>query len=142
LYEGASPIDRYRGRLVTIPRGIDRVVSWVPSLTEVLCNFGYGERVVGITDYCNKPASGVSGKTTIGGTKNPDVAAIIDLKPDLMLAVAEENRRQDVERLSAAGLSVVVFASRTVRDGIDLLWQMADLFDCRATVQHQIAAIE
>lgn len=130
------------GRLVTVPDPVDRLVSLVPSLTEVLFRFGYGDGVVGITDYCTEPASGVSGKLTIGGTKNPDVAAVIDLKPDLVLAVAEENRRQDVEQLAAAGLAVVVFAPHTVRDGIDLLWQVAHLLDCRAQVRSQIEAIE
>ena len=130
------------GRPVRVPDAPRRIVSLVPSVTEILFDFGYGDQVAALTDYCTEPAAGVAGKTTIGGTKNPDVASIIDLQPQLVLAVAEENRRVDVDRLAAAGLPVYVFEPRTVREGIDLLWRVADLLGCRAQVGERIAAIE
>ena len=130
------------GRAVRVADAPCRLVSLVPSLTEILFDFGRGEQVVALTDYCTEPAAGVAGKTTIGGTKNLDVAAIIDLQPDLVLAVAEENRRVDVDQLAAAGVPVYVFEPRTVRDGIDLLWRVAELLDCRAQVAGRIEAIE
>jgi ABC-type Fe3+-hydroxamate transport system substrate-binding protein len=114
----------------------------VPSITEVLFSFGRGQQVVGITDYCTEPAAAVATKTRIGGTKNPDLATILVLCPDLVFAVAEENRRQDVEQLAAAGLPVYVFAPRTVRDGVDLLWRVADLLGCRSAVMELIQIIE
>ena len=130
------------GRPVRVPDAPRRIVSLVPSVTEILFDFGYGDQVAALTDYCTEPAAGVAGKTTIGGTKNPDVASIIDLQPQLVLAVAEENRRVDVDRLAAAGLPVYVFEPRSVREGIDLLWRVADLLGCRAQVGERIAAIE
>jgi ABC-type Fe3+-hydroxamate transport system substrate-binding protein len=130
------------GRVVHIPHAPQRLVSLVPSLTEVLFSFGRGAQVVGITDYCTEPAAGVTGKTTIGGPKNPDIVAILALQPHLVLAVAEENQRQDVEQLTAAGVPVYVFEPHTVRDGIDLLWRVADLLDCRPDVAAQLQAIE
>ena len=130
------------GRGVRVRDDPRRLVSLVPSVTEILFDFGRGEQVVALTDYCTEPAAGVAGKTTVGGTKNPDVAAIIDLQPDLVLAVAEENRRVDVDQLAAAGVPVYVFEPRTVRDGIDLLWRVADLLGCRSEVAGRIEAIE
>jgi ABC-type Fe3+-hydroxamate transport system substrate-binding protein len=130
------------GRAVQIPHAPQRLVSLVPSITEGLFSFGRGQQVVGITDYCTEPAAAVATKTKIGGTKNPDLATILALHPDLVYAVAEENRRQDVEQLAAAGVSVYVFAPRTVRDGLDLLWRVADLLDCRSEVMGQMQAIE
>jgi ABC-type Fe3+-hydroxamate transport system substrate-binding protein len=130
------------GRLVQVPVTPQRLVSLVPSITEVLFSFGWGAQVVGVTDYCTEPAAGVAEKPTIGGTKNPDVAKILTLEPHLVFAVAEENRRQDIERLAAAGIPVYVFEPRTVRDGIDLLWRVADLLDCRSEVSPLIEAIE
>jgi ABC-type Fe3+-hydroxamate transport system substrate-binding protein len=130
------------GRTVRLPDDPQRLVSLVPSITETLFDFGRGEQVVALTDYCTEPAAGIAGKTTIGGTKNPDVAAIIDLQPDLVLAVAEENRRGDVDQLAAAGVPVYVFEPRTVRDGIDLLWRVAELLGCRTEVAGRIEAIE
>ena len=130
------------GRAVRVADEPRRLVSLVPSLTEILFDFGRGEQVMALTDYCTEPAAEVAGKTTIGGTKNPDVAAIIDLQPDLVLAVAEENRRVDVDRLAAAGVPVYVFEPRTVRDGIDLLWRVADLLGCRSEVAGRLEAVE
>ncbi len=130
------------GRTVRIPNDLQRLVSLVPSITEVLFDFGHGPQVVGITDYCTEPAAAVVHTTRIGGTKNPDVAAICDLGPQLVFAVAEENRRHDVEQLDAAGIPVYVFEPVTVRDGIDLLWRIAEILDCRADVEPSLHAIE
>lgn len=130
------------GRAVRVAEEPHRLVSLVPSLTEILFDFGRGEQVMALTDYCTEPAAEVAGKTTIGGTKNPDVAAIIDLRPDLVLAVAEENRRVDVDRLAEASVPVYVFEPRTVRDGVELLWRVADLLGCRTEVAGRVEAIE
>src|SRR6266852_2341416 len=119
------------GRAVQIPHAPQRLVSLVPSITEVLFSFARGQQGVGSTDYCTEPAAAVATKTKIGGTKNPALDTILALRPELVFAVAEENRRQDVEQLAAAGVPVYVFEPRTVRDGIDLLWRVADLLNCR-----------
>ena len=116
------------GRVVQIPHMPQRLVSLVPSITEVLFSFARGQQVVGITDYCTEPAAAVATKTKIGGTKYPDLATILAVRPELVFAVAEENRRQDVEQLTAAGVPVYVFAPRTVRHGLDLLWRVGYLY--------------
>ena len=67
-----------------------------------------GRRVVGVTDYCVAPPHGFDHAARVRGTKNPDVAAIVDLDPDVVVANQEENRELDVERLRDAGLSVYV----------------------------------
>ena len=104
-----------------------RIVSLVPSLTEGLFALGLGERVVGVTEWCVHPAEGVAPVAKIGGTKNPDIRSILALRPDLVIANREENRRRDVERLEAAGIRVWVTHPRTVRDGAELLGALADL---------------
>ncbi len=130
------------GRAVILPRVPERIVSLVPSITETLFAFGCGEQVLGITDYCTEPASEVADKRRLGGTKNPDIPAILDMQPHLVLAVAEENRRHDVEQLEAAGIPVYVFEPGTVRAGIDLLWRVAELLECREAVASAVEAIE
>jgi ABC-type Fe3+-hydroxamate transport system substrate-binding protein len=130
------------GRLVRVPHELQRLVSLVPSITETLFSFGQGPQVVGITEYCTEPTAGVAAKTRIGGTKNPHISQVIALQPQLVFAVAEENRRHDVEQLAAAGIPVYVFEPRTVQDGIDLLWRVADLLNCRQEVTPLIAEIE
>lgn len=106
-----------------------RVVSLVPSVTESLFDLSLGDRLVAVTDYCIHPASGVAGLPRIGGTKNPDVERIIALKPDLVMANREENRKEDVLALQAAGIPVWVTFPKTVSDAINLLWNIMHVFD-------------
>ncbi len=67
----------------------------------------------------------MAGKPRVGGTKNPDVERIIALEPDLVVANAEENRREDIERLAAAGIAVFVTYPRTVRQAIGMMRDLA-----------------
>ncbi len=105
-----------------------RVVSLVPSVTESLFDLNLGERLVGVTDYCIHPADELADMPRIGGTKNPDVASIIALKPELVIANQEENRREDVEALQADGIPVWVTHPHTVPEAFNLLWDMMDMF--------------
>lgn len=95
-------------RLASPPQ---RVVSLVPSLTEALAVTVPG-RLAGATDWCTHPAG--LDVPRVRGTKNPDRAAIIALRPDLVVANREENRRHDVEQLRAAGVPVWVTEIETV----------------------------
>ncbi|MPR32919.1 ABC transporter substrate-binding protein [Salmonirosea aquatica] len=78
-----------------------RIVSLVPSQTELLLDLGLNDTVVGITRYCLHPKPKIQGKAIIGGTKTPDLALIRKLQPDLILGNKEENRREDIEALRA-----------------------------------------
>ena len=113
------------GRRLEIERPPSRIVSLVPSLTEALFAFGLGERVAGVTRFCVEPREGVADKRKVGGTKNVDIAAVRALEPDLILANVEENTREDVEALEAAGLLVFLTYPRTVAGAIDELRLLA-----------------
>ncbi|WP_088288831.1 helical backbone metal receptor [Kineosporia sp. A_224] len=99
------------GRDVVVPDDVTRVVSIVPSLTESVAATAPG-LLVAATDWCTYPAD--LDVVRVRGTKNPDVARIVDLAPDLVLANAEENRDPDLDRLRAAGVAVWVTDIRTV----------------------------
>ncbi|GAA2467073.1 helical backbone metal receptor [Terrabacter carboxydivorans] len=95
-----------------------RVVSLVPSITEALAAT-CPDRLVGATDWCTHPADPAVQR--VRGTKNPDRAAIVGLRPDLVVANKEENRELDVRRLRADGISVWVTDIETVPDALDSL---------------------
>ncbi|MFE3149160.1 helical backbone metal receptor [Streptomyces sp. NPDC059218] len=95
-----------------------RVVSLVPSLTEAVAVTAPG-LLVGATDWCTHPAGLVA--TRIGGTKNPDVPAILALRPDLVVANEEENREPDLAALRAAGTEVLVTEIRTLDQAFEEL---------------------
>jgi ABC-type Fe3+-hydroxamate transport system substrate-binding protein len=118
-----------------------RIVSLVPSLTEALFALGLGARVVGVTDWCVHPA-GVAGLPKVGGTKDTDVAAVIALEPDLVIANREENTRRTVERLRAAGLAVWVTYPRTVEDAVRLLRELGRLGASRTALDGVVGPIE
>ncbi len=88
------------GRTVEIPEFPERIISLVPSQTELLYDLGLGDRVVGITKFCIHPEEWHKNKTRVGGTKILKHGVIDDLKPDLIIANKEENTREDVELLS------------------------------------------
>lgn len=117
-----------------------RIVSLVPSLTETLFALGAGASLVAVTDYCVHPAEAVAKLPHIGGTKNPDVAAIRALCPDLVLANKEENRRRDVETLEAGGVPVFVTYARSVREAIDEIRLLGRI--CAATPPAEALARE
>jgi ABC-type Fe3+-hydroxamate transport system substrate-binding protein len=104
-----------------------RVVSLVPSLTEALAWLGLSHHLVGVSEWCVHPADVVARIAKVGGTKTPQIARILALEPDLVIANQEENRRRDVERLEAAGVAVWVTYPRSVRDGVALLRELAEL---------------
>ena len=109
------------GELVSVPGSATRVVSLVPSLTESVAVTRAGA-LVGATIWCTHP--GDLDVPRVRGTKNPDLAAIKALEPDLVLANQEENRRVDVERLRAAGVPVWVTVIRTLDEAIGSLRRM------------------
>lgn len=107
---------------VAVPDDVRRIVSLVPSLSESVAATAPG-RLVGATDWC-PPALDIP---RIGGTKNPDVARIAELSPDVVLANEEENRRPDLDALRAAGVPVWVTKVRTVAEAFTSLDRMLRL---------------
>lgn len=99
-----------------------RVVSLVPSSTETL--LAIGADVIACTDFCEQPQL-----PHVGGTKNPDVAAITGLAPDLVVMDRQENRRQDAEALSGAGLRLHVTDVCSVDDAYAVVRVLAELVD-------------
>ena len=95
-----------------------RVVSLVPSATETL--LAWGITPVAVTRFCEQP-----GLRAVGGTKDPDVAAIVELAPDLVVLCREENRAADADALAAAGLDRFVFEVDAVADVAPQLAELA-----------------
>jgi ABC-type Fe3+-hydroxamate transport system substrate-binding protein len=106
-----------------------RIVSLIPSITEILFAIGAGDRVVGCTIYCTQPPDGVATKTRIGGEKNPKLDLIRELGADLVIANVEENVREHVETLRAWGIPVHVTYPRTVAEGIRLVGELGELLE-------------
>lgn len=105
-----------------------RVVSLVPSITESLFQLGFGRSVVGITDYCTRPADKLTQITRVGGPKAPNAAVIRGLNPDVVIGSQEETERTVVEELAAAAVKVWLLFPKTVDDGLNMLRQFLALY--------------
>ncbi len=105
-----------------------RVVSLVPSVTESL--LAWGVVPVACTRFCEQPSI-----LAVGGTKNPEIADIVGLAPDLVVVNDEENRREDADALAAAGLAVHSCSPRSVADVAPALEALAAAVGVDAVVE-------
>jgi len=104
-------------KLIKTPR---RIISTVPSQTELLFYLGLDEEIVGITKFCIHPANKIKNKPKIGGTKQLNIEQIRELKPDLIIANKEENERAQVEELMAI-CPVWISNINTLADALDMI---------------------
>ncbi|MFN3197851.1 MAG: helical backbone metal receptor [Bradymonadia bacterium] len=125
------------GRHVDVPSTPRRIVSLVPSQTELLADLGLDDEVVGITRFCIHPKAWCQGRRQVGGTKNARVDEILSLRPDLVIANKEENTRPMVEAL-AAEVPVYVTDVGDVAEGIEMIRALGALVG-RAEQAHAIA---
>jgi ABC-type Fe3+-hydroxamate transport system substrate-binding protein len=130
------------GAALRLERPPARIVCLIPSTTEVLCALGLADALVGVTAYCREPAHVVRQKARVGGEKDPDLAAIRRLGPDLVIANMEENRREDVEALRASGIPVWVTYPRTVAEMFVMIRQLGELTGTAARARALVEELE
>ena len=126
------------GRSVEVPHDPRRILSLAPNITEMLYALGLGERVAGVTLFCDWPPE-VAAKPKIGGVINPSLETIVALGTDLVLATADGNRPEDVNRLADLGVVVYTIDTRSVGDVLRALVTIGELTG-RAGPAREIAA--
>ncbi|UCH82135.1 MAG: cobalamin-binding protein [Nitrospiraceae bacterium] len=102
-----------------------RIVSLAPSTTEILFAAGLGNKIVGVTTFCDYPEEAKS-KPKIGGMSNPSMEAVISLKPDIVIMTTDGNPKAFEQRLISMNIRTYVFRARTIAqlpDGIRRLGQ-------------------
>jgi len=114
------------GNQITIPYPPSRIISLVPSQTELLATLGLDHEVVGITRFCRHPDAWLASKTSVGGTKTTDLEAIDRLKPDLILANKEENDRATIESLQQR-YPVWISDIVTLQDALNMMTSVGSL---------------
>lgn len=119
-----------------------RVVSLCPSLTELVFDLGRGDDLVGRTKFCVHPAGRVERIESVGGTKNPKIARIVELTPDLVLLNEEENRREDAQALQAAGVRCHVSFPRDVGETAQMVRDIGAVLGVPAEGKRIAADIE
>jgi iron complex transport system substrate-binding protein len=102
------------------PAKLQRIVSLAPVLTETLFAVGAGDRVVGVTRFCDRPAAAAK-LPKVGGFVDPQLERIVALKPDLVVAMPSFGQRAVLERLRDRGVPVLVAFGDTVDEVRDLI---------------------
>ena len=128
------------GRTVTLAAEPRRIVSLVPSQTELLFDLGIGDRIAGVTRYCVHPGNAVRDCAVVGGTKRFDFAAIDDVAPDLIVGNKEENYREGIERL-AARFPIWMSDINTFDDALAMIRLLGDVTATEAPASELIGRI-
>ncbi|SDX36570.1 ABC-type Fe3+-hydroxamate transport system, substrate-binding protein [Lutibacter oricola] len=129
------------GREITLKSVPKRIVSLVPSQTELLCDLALENELVGITKYCIHPFNLKSTKAIVGGTKKVDYEKIKELKPDFILCNKEENAYDmlpELEKIAPTYFSDV----NTINDSIDLILHLGSILNRRTESDNLAHKIE
>ena len=118
-------------RIIQLEHTPQRIVSLVPSQTELLCDLGLENRIVGITKFCVHPIHLKQSKVIVGGTKQVDFNKIKALNPDIILCNKEENAINMIPELEAIA-PVHISDIYTLEDSLDLILSYGMLFSCAA----------
>jgi ABC-type Fe3+-hydroxamate transport system substrate-binding protein len=129
------------GRRIVVPTMPQRIISVVPSITELLFDLGIGDRVIACTKFCVHPKEKTSSLPKIGGTKNLDLPRIISLKPQLIIANKEENERLQIEEL-ANHIPVWTSEITDIDAALRMIDSLGSLLDCSHSAKKLIGQIQ
>ncbi|HEX6983401.1 MAG TPA: helical backbone metal receptor [Balneolaceae bacterium] len=119
----------------------NRIISLVPSLTELLIDLGLQEQVAGRTRFCIHPKDEVQKIPIVGGTKNPRLDKIHDADPDLIIANKEENRQQDIEMLGD-DFEIELTEIETIEDALITIHEIGEKLNVAKQADRLITRIQ
>lgn len=128
-------------RYIEIPNSPKRVVSLVPSQTELLVDLGLRDRIVGVTKFCIHPSNLRAAVTVVGGTKQVCLDKISLLKPDLIICNKEENTLEMVtalEKIAPVWISDIY----CVDDNLEMILNLGEIFEVSKKAAQLVAEIE
>ena len=118
-----------------------RIVSLAPNITEIIFGLGLGDRLVGVTTYCDFPQAARK-KHKIGGFSNPSLEAILALRPDAVILTEDGNPQEIAPRLERLGISIHVFRARKIEELPGALREMGRFLQVEAAARRQAAEME
>ncbi|MBS1785483.1 MAG: endonuclease III [Acidobacteria bacterium] len=119
-----------------------RIISLVPSVTELLVDWGLATRLVGRTRYCIAPKWIRMAIPAVGGTKDPDLDAIEALAPDLVILEKDENPKRVADALTERGIPWVALEVKTVRDCLVAWKELGEAMGAREQAASRITALK
>ncbi|MCY7409412.1 MAG: helical backbone metal receptor [Chitinophagales bacterium] len=129
------------GREIQFPFPPKKIISIVPSQTELLFDLGLESEIIGITKFCIHPKEKVKGKIKVGGTKNLNIEKIKSLNPDLIIANKEENEEQQIKELMKF-FPVYISDIKTLNDAYEMIQQVGEVVDRKSEAEIIIEEIK
>lgn len=129
------------GRTIAIKQTPKRIISLVPSQTELLFDLGLNEEIIGITKFCVHPETWFKTKLRVGGTKQLHLDKIKELQPDLIIANKEENVREQIEKL-ATDFPVWISDVNNLNDAFEMIESIGEITDKVFTAKQITAQIK
>lgn len=130
---GAFTLKDSRGKDLILPAAPQRIISLVPSVTEVVYALGGEDRLVGVTDFCDWPPEART-KRRVGGMLSPNLELIVALKADLVVATTEGNRQETFDQLQRLGIPVFTVNPHRLSDVMTVIAQVGELIGRPAAV--------
>lgn len=140
-YYGVSIYKDQMGNPVNVPAFARRIISLVPSQTELLFDLGLADRIVGVTRFCIHPEEQVRTKTRIGGTKDFDLDKIKTLGPDLIIGNKEENYPEGIRSLQRC-FPVWMSDIYTLHDAYQMMLALGEVTATELTARDLVAEIQ
>ena len=129
------------GREVRLAGPPRRIVSLVPSATELIYALGGEDRLVGRTDFCDYPPA-AKDKPSVGGMISPSLETIATLKPDLVIATTSGNRLETFTRLEQLGIPVYAVHAQRIAEMLDVTRRLAELTGRQAMLAPLVSGLE
>ncbi|MCJ7601556.1 MAG: cobalamin-binding protein [Desulfobulbaceae bacterium] len=140
LTHAATLIDQ-TGRTVQVPDDPKRIISLMPSLTEMVFELGQGARIIAVTQYSNDPPA-VLKLPKVGSYVHLDLERIVALRPDLCLAYWDGNPKFIVDKLEAPGIPVYTFDPRSLEGIMDSITRLGGIVYAEARAAEQVATMQ
>lgn len=128
-------------RQVTVSRNVERVISLAPSLTEMVYAIGAGEKLIGVTTYCNYPEA-AKAVQKVGDTQTPDIERIIALRPDVILISTDSQLQSFMKTLDERGIAVYVIQSKELDDVFGDMKRLGTLLGTEKAADETVAALQ
>ena len=128
------------GRTVNVPIKIERAISLAPSLTEIIFAIGAGDRLVGVTTYCNYPPEAAATEK-VGDTQTPNIEKIISLRPQIVFVSTASQLEAFTETLEERGIAVYVSNPKTLDEVFQSLLRFGDVFGTREKAETLVSKL-
>jgi iron complex transport system substrate-binding protein len=128
------------GRKVIIAHPPQRIISIAPSVTEILFALDLGERIVGVSSYCNYPPE-AKRKERVGGYINPSMEKIVALHPDLVIQTADGDLKTFVDRLASLGIPIYITNPRSVTEVMDSILRIGEVTSTSKGAQNLVSSM-